>query len=237
MTWCGRRTREDTVVKSSIARYGWLAIIFLRFCIALFLALVPPTGGPAFPRIPDQNVRADGTHAHVLFSTEISRQCSFGAQSKSLVIYNWFGCEIHRNQFFSAHHCVSAPSTAVVPVIRDRGAFEHGRRSDADDTYQSSTFKLKRHGHSKNMYAATDVYRKQNGPSLSEREYVEKRAWTEYRKFTGKKMDTKHEYTENNRKEIKTRFLYTFSFLNCYAKNTFHITDALRSFRVRLVRQ
>lgn len=89
------------------------------------------------------------------------------------------------------------------------------------------------------MYAATDVYRKQNGPSLSEREYVEKRAWTEYRKFTGKKMDTKHEYPENNRKQIKTRFfIYIFiSFLNCYAKNTFRITDALRSFRVRLVRQ
>lgn len=27
-----------------------------------------------------------------------------------------------------------------------------------------------------NMYAATNVYRKQNGPSLSECEYMEKRA-------------------------------------------------------------
>lgn len=72
---------------SRLARYGWLAIIFLCFYITLFLALVlsplvsrTSAGGPAFPRIgrtwPKRMRRLPTllVRTHVLFSTKISQQ-------------------------------------------------------------------------------------------------------------------------------------------------------------------
>lgn len=141
---------------SRLARYGWLlAIIFLCFCIAFFLALVfsllsshgPRPVDPRIAAVPGQNVRADSRRCPCARSFRFRRKFrdgSFGAQSKMLVIHNWlpFGCEIRRNQFFHyggnpnpnhlTRYGATLPRAAPPPPVQD------GRASFATRTHSNT---------------------------------------------------------------------------------------------------